>query len=402
MISRLAKHFGGTALALAVTTLGVGAQGLPPPSGAPAQSANPICVRLETQLAAVDHGTADAGRADQIRRYEESVAKQQNELDRTVAQARRIGCESSGFFLLFGGGQPQQCGDLNANIQRLRANLDRSMADLQRLQAGGLDRGEQRRSILASLAQNDCGPQYRTAAAAPPPQQRPRNFFEMLFGGPAHSNPGPEVGTMPNPDLPQSSTYRTLCVRTCDGFYFPISFATVPSRFRDDERACQRMCPAGDVMLFAHRNPGEDVSRAVTISGKPYTELPNAFRFRQEFNPACTCKGAGQSWAEALGGTDVTIERGDIVVTDETAKAMAQPKSEPGKPSKQETRKGKADSKPTAEIQAPAEPPAAAVNQPAPVAPAGDPATSVAPAGDAAADKRPIRQVGPQFYPRDR
>ncbi len=388
MISTLTKHLGGTVLALAAATLGASAQGLPPPSGAPPPSANPICVRLESQLAAVDRGTADAGRADQIRRYEESVAKQQNELDRMVAQARRMGCESSGFFLLFGGGQSQQCGDLNAHIQRLRANLDRGMADLQRLQAGGLDRGEQRRSILAALAQSDCGPQYRTAAAAPPPQQRPRNFFEMLFGGPARPTPGPDVETIPNPDLPQASTYRTLCVRTCDGFYFPISFATVPSRFRDDERACQRLCPAGDVMLFAHRNPGEDVNRAVTISGKPYTELPNAFRFRQEFNPACTCKGAGQSWAEALGGTDATIERGDIVVTDETAKAMAQPKTDQGKPSKQETRKGKVDPKAAAEIPVPAEPPAAAA----------DPAPLVAPAGDAA-EKRPLRQVGPQFYP---
>ena len=41
-------------------------------------------------------------------------------------------------------------------------------------------------------------------------------------------------------------TFRTICVRTCDGFYFPISYATSPDRFRDDEQTCQRMCPAAE------------------------------------------------------------------------------------------------------------------------------------------------------------
>ena len=28
-----------------------------------------------------------------------------------------------------------------------------------------------------------------------------------------------------------TTTYRTLCVRMCDGFYFPISYATSSSQF---------------------------------------------------------------------------------------------------------------------------------------------------------------------------
>ena len=39
---------------------------------------------------------------------------------------------------------------------------------------------------------------------------------------------------------------RTVCVRTCDGAYFPISFATVPARFPDDERTCKALCPAAE------------------------------------------------------------------------------------------------------------------------------------------------------------
>ena len=62
------------------------------------QPANPACQRLETQLASLDRGNSDPTRADQIRRAEEAVNRQQFEVDRLVAQGRRGGCESSGFF----------------------------------------------------------------------------------------------------------------------------------------------------------------------------------------------------------------------------------------------------------------------------------------------------------------
>ncbi len=325
----------------------------------------------------------DPARADQIRRYEDAVDRQQIELDRTVSASRRMGCEGSSFFL-FGGGQSPQCGDINNQIQRMRANLDRIMADLQRLQGSGSDRSEQRRAILSALGDNDCGPQYRTTASP-----SPRGFFDSLFGGPGGavgSEPHPDTPGVPPSNLPQSSTYRTLCVRTCDGFYFPISFATVPSKFQDDERACQRMCPATEAQLFTHRNPGEDVSQAVSLAGKPYTSLPNAFHYRQEFSSVCSCKRPDQSWVDALGPSDATVERGDIVVTDEKSKAMATPRPEPAKPARQDARRAKADAK------------AGSETTPVQAAPAQPAATAEAPATDAAG-KRTVRSVGPQFLP---
>jgi len=351
------------------------AQGFPPPAGeAPRSQA---CVRLESQLAALDRGISDPSSGEQMHRYEDAVNKQQFELDRTVAQSRRLGCESSGFFL-FGRGQSPQCVELSNQIQRIRANLDRAIGELQRLQGGSSDRGEQRRAILSALAMNDCGPQYRSAA-----QPRPRGFFETLFGAPAA--PAPDFGPFGSPDTSQSSTFRTVCVRTCDGFFYPISFSTVPSKFPEDERTCQQMCPATEVALYTYRNPGEDVSQAVSMSGAPYKQLANAFKYRQEFNPACTCKRPGQSWSEALGANDPTLERGDVIVTDEKAKALSQPKTDP-KAAKQDPRKTKpgaapaetkpADAKAAAEAKAPDDAP---------------------PAGSDG--KRKVRAVGPQFYP---
>lgn len=285
-------------------------QSAPPPSQAQTANPNPnpVCSRLEAQLGAIDRGVADPNRAAQIKRSDDNVAKQQGDLDRMVAQSRRLGCQSNGFFSIFSN-QPPQCTGLNNQIEQARSNLDRAMSDSQRVQSGGAGEQEsQRQTVLAALSQNNCGPQYRAAA-------QPRGLFDNLFGG--NSNYG-------GVDVSQGGTYRTLCVRTCDGFYYPISFATTPARFADDEATCKATCPASDVALYAHPT-NADVRSATSISGRPYTDLANAFRYRQAFDPACSCRKVGQSWADALGGIKDSVGAGDIVVTDEKSKALAQP-----------------------------------------------------------------------------
>src|SRR5712672_3464221 len=204
----------------------------------------------------------------------------------------------------------------------MRANLEQITTSLERLRGGfgGAERDSQRRSVLAALAQNNCGPQYANAARGP------GSFLESLFGNNNNNNSNPMT---PGVDLgPQSGTYRTVCVRTCDGFYFPISFATVPARFPDDERTCKNLCPAAEATLYSYRNPGEDMNQAVSINGQAYSSSPNAFRYRQEFNPSCACKAAGQTWSDALKSIDDKAEaeqQGDIIVTEESAKKMARP-----------------------------------------------------------------------------
>jgi hypothetical protein len=234
--------------------------------------------------------------------------------------------------------------------------------DLQRLRGGTLDRGEQRRGILVALGENNCGPQYRQAARGP------GGFFEQVFGN--------TTSTPNDPNAPMGNGFRTVCVRTCDGFYFPISYSTSQEHFRDDEKTCQRMCPASEVALFSHRNPGEDMNQAVSLGGAPYTGLPNAFRYRSAFDPQCTCKRPGQSWAEAL-GPDTTVQSGDIVVTDERAKQLSAPPAAKQPP--------QAKGRPPAVAPAP---PAQAATTP----PAAEP-----PADDTSGAKRPVRAVGPTF-----
>ena len=347
--------------------------GPPPSQGA---AVNPMCPRLEAQLATIDRGGGgDPAKEEQIRRYQDAAAKQQSELDRVTSQAKRMGCDSSGFFSLFSG-QSAQCGPVNNQIQQMRANLEQITTSLERLRGGfgGSERDSQRRSVLAALAQNNCGPQYANAARGP------GSFLESLFGNNNNNNSNPMT---PGVDLgPQSGTYRTVCVRTCDGFYFPISFATVPARFPDDERTCKNLCPAAEASLFSYRNPGEDMNQAVSINGQPYSSSPNAFRYRQEFNPSCACKAAGQTWSEALKTIDDKAsaeQQGDIIVTEESAKKMSRA---PTKGAAAAAKKGAAPAGTTAT--APAAPDASA--------PAAN-STAAAP------DNKPIRSVGPTFIP---
>ena len=318
--------------------------------------ASPACQRLEGQLTALDRGNSDPARADQIKSADEAVQRQQFEIDKLVAQARRMGCSNTGFFSIFTPTSPQ-CGPLNRRIEDQRDVLDRMQNQLERLQGGTTERAAQRQSILIALADNNCGPQYRAAARA----GEQGGFFDRLFGG--------NGGIFSQPNGPMGGTYRTVCVRTCDGFYFPISFETSPDHFREDEATCQRMCPAADVQLYTYHNPGEEISQAVSLNGRLYTELPAAFQYRKALSSACSCRRPGESWADALrvNGTDATLAPGDVVVTDQNARRYTQP----------------------------------AAGNPASAAPSnGSPAEQMVDApGEPDPSKRKVRAVGPTFLP---
>jgi hypothetical protein len=322
-------------------------------------STNPACQRLVAQLTALDRGNADPTRADQIRRADDAVNRQQFEVDKLVAQGRRMGCGNRGFFSIFSNPSPA-CGPLNQRIEQQRDVLDRMQNQLEQLQGGTTQRASERQSLLIALANNGCGSQYRAAARA----GEQGGFFDRLFGG----------GTIfsPQPSGPMGGTYRTICVRSCDGYYFPISFETTPDHFRDDEVTCQRMCPAADVQLYTYHNPGEQVSQAVSLNGRLYTELPTAFEYRKKLNANCSCRRPGESWAEALepNGTDTTLAPGDVVITDKNAKHYEQVPAAPK--TAQKNVKTATPPPPEAMVEAP---------------------------GKIDKTKRKVREVGPTFLP---
>ena len=140
------------------------------------------------------------------------------------------------------------------------------------------------------------------AGLAPQPV-RAQGFFQYFFGpeppprprwGVPGFNPYPSYDNSLSQERPE--TYRTLCVRTCDGYYFPISFSTMRSEFTRDADKCTASC-GSEARLFYHPNPGGKVEDMVDLRGLGYSSLPNAFKYRQSLVSGCACKP--EPWSEA-------------------------------------------------------------------------------------------------------
>lgn len=142
-----------------------------------------------------------------------------------------------------------------------------------------------------------------------------QSFLESLFGsdeparsrpprGYARSQPPPSWfdGLLApfgqNPRQPQArlTIYRTLCVRMCDGFYFPISYATSSANFVNDAEKCAASC-GGEARLFYYPNPGGEVEGMLDMTGRAYASYPAAFKYRHTLVEGCQCRP--QPWTEA-------------------------------------------------------------------------------------------------------
>ncbi|MEZ5855644.1 MAG: DUF2865 domain-containing protein [Hyphomicrobiaceae bacterium] len=86
----------------------------------------------------------------------------------------------------------------------------------------------------------------------------------------------------------ENGTYRTYCVRLCDGYFFPISFSTTSDHFEEDAARCERSCGSPS-KLFVHQIPGGSTATMTTVDGLPYRALKTAFLFRTRFDAQCKC-----------------------------------------------------------------------------------------------------------------
>lgn len=95
---------------------------------------------------------------------------------------------------------------------------------------------------------------------------------------------------------PAEQGYRTVCVRLCDGSYFPISERALPSDFAADETQCRSRC-GSPARLFVYKNGHETPLQMRDLSGRTYLELPTAFLFHTGYDAQCTCRS--QPWTVA-------------------------------------------------------------------------------------------------------
>jgi hypothetical protein len=181
-----------------------------------------------------------------------------------------------------------------------------------------------------------------------------QNFFSGMFAPPAVSveNFTPYIQSRTNPPFLQSSPYarrqfgaaspgrsskrnkthvaanrkpapysvatnytsqRPVCVRLCDGFFFPASMPAGGNNASSEEAACSGLCPDAPTAVFYQPSGSDRIEDAFSLSGKRYTDLPIALRYRSTQDNTCSCNRSIASAFDPL--RDSTLRKGDAVMT---------------------------------------------------------------------------------------
>lgn len=244
------------------------------------------CAALSRELASLGTGGGGVSTA----RYAVSADRQREALRRAEANASAAGC--GGVFA------PPGCAGLLGTIARMRENLA-SLESMAR--RGGGSGGARAKEVRGQMRDLGCGASRTEVATAPARKAAPPVTVAQV------PRPGAPRSTRPI-DLSlfsRGGAYRTLCVRLCDGYYFPISWATRPSGFSTDDFVCQQRCPGTETRLFAHPT-GTESETATSVIGERWDALPAAFRYRRERVAGCGCRGMGTEGAGA--GTPILRE----------------------------------------------------------------------------------------------
>lgn len=133
---------------------------------------------------------------------------------------------------------------------------------------------------------------------SPPPQARsvarPAPLRQPLGGEPMRIESPRWIATTPasprSVAREGSGSYTTMCVRMCDGFYFPISHRVPRSRFYHDADACRSRCGTAESRLFYYPSSGGSMKGAVDLTGRSYDRLPVAFLHRKKVVAGCGCR----------------------------------------------------------------------------------------------------------------
>lgn len=240
---------------------------------APAAAHAALCENLRDELSRVRDVS---GNTAEVRKYVNALARQNMNIRKVRNDLQRFGC-SSGSFVVFGGGNRQACGQLQASLAEMEENR-RYLAQQRDALQGGLTKGTgERRRIQRALRDNGCDGTVREASLVTPSpvEQEESAFFTRI--------PSPGGG----------GQLRTMCVRTCDGAFFPISSNATTADFQRDAAICNRMCPAAETQLYYHSLTGSESADMVSATtGEPYRALPGAFAYRNRLpgeKPVCGC-----------------------------------------------------------------------------------------------------------------
>lgn len=249
--------------------------------------ASPQCLQLETELARLQ----PPGSFVQSDEFAAAANTQEDQIDLARIKASDLGCGRA-----IAGDMIAECAALNAKIAEMENNLGN--LDRQPARPNKSTRRERIRILdamqLAGCNDQDDGQEDAATDTEPLDDQIGGT---IIRGGSAQS-------LSPTESYPQHivisrsqeqaiGEYRTLCVRTCDGYFFPMSNAAGLQDFQRDEKNCEASCPGTEIELFYHLNEGQPQDSMVSArSGQPYRNLSTAYRYKRvdlPRVPACGC-----------------------------------------------------------------------------------------------------------------
>ncbi|EJC79539.1 Protein of unknown function (DUF2865) [Rhizobium leguminosarum bv. trifolii WSM2297] len=253
-----------------------------------------ICEDLRGRLADLPRSIGN-GNGPEARQYASAMAEQNLELRKVRNDLRSYGC-TSGSMVVIGGENAGYCDELSQAEARMIDNiryLQDRRAEL-RAQGGGDDGA--RRELMAALDQNGCNsenfyaPDERSANDPAPSveeQAMRADTFIPLGGG---GELDPRYG-MPRAEM--MSPVSTMCVRNCDGGFFPISSNATSVDFGRDAQTCAKMCPGIETELFYRDVTSTEASNMISVAtGTPYSAMKNAFAYKNRTpgeKTSCAC-----------------------------------------------------------------------------------------------------------------
>jgi len=326
-------------------------------------------------LAAASDGAAQSARCDgllaELRALPSGTAGPAGRIAALEKRSAAYGCSKSSL-----AGKPRECAGISAQLNQARRQAPSAGSD-------GRRRKVQAELARLRCGQAPAAPAERQVRRAPAPDARTEpgtaryvsqggrlvdhgqapagganrgpvsGIFALLFGGratddaPAATNragslarlqgddrrtiaaasrgsaePGDKVRTYSRASFGGGS-YRTLCVRTCDGYYFPISTVTSRANFERDGTVCRALCPGTEVSLYAHPVGSESERMHSVADGLSYEALPTAFQYRKVVDPACTCAFEAKLVVGADGSTAIDVDAIAAAYSPATTEAAA-------------------------------------------------------------------------------
>ena len=269
-----------------------------------------VCAELQSRLASIPdvdirHGGAGADTSQ--------IAQQNARLQEARANLRQLGC-STGSVTVYRTSNARECSAIASSVERIERELRSLEANLgERGAIGGYQ--EARARILAEIELYGCGDTDGLHSAdangrnEPITLNQPTDVPDDEFQSDGLATRY-GVGT-------SGGRLRTVCVRTCDGGFFPITAGASPLDFRRDQRACARMCPQAETELYYQAIDSVDNGEMIsTVTGRLYAQLPAAFAYRTRDpfkQQACSCNlSADQRQMRASGGNAIKENVGSV------------------------------------------------------------------------------------------